>query len=402
MSFRTWREVDKALAAATGSVTPKQQKLGELAEMLIPPNSPKIVAAAMIRLALYEELNLLPALRPISEQYRTWLQSLQRQSDPSISPQTEEEADAWVTYLRLVRRRESLSELKINEGDIVETTAGEVAKVSSIGQEGRVYFKGGRGFGAWPDQISIVARKDEQSDSAIEARRQAENSAARHNASSGWSMAKCQDLSEFKTENIVSENDIAELEAVITTAKDESPIQKFLEENGHLLTTLLGGKERYCMPRKRLGGEYIPDFIIGDVDSLGFRWILIELETPRSGIYLTNGLQFDEKARKGISQVIDWRNWLSNNISYARQRRSEDGLGLFDIREKSDAVVMVGRRSKMPETKNAQRQEYRQSNNIHIHSYDWLLETLRGAIRHRGSPTSNPYLISREIVKRDN
>ena len=208
-------------------------------------------------------------------------------------------------------------------------------------------------------------------------------------------MAKRQDLSEFATENVVSEDDIAELENIITTAEDERPIQKFLEKNGHLLTALLGGNERYCLPQKRLGGEYVPDFIIGDVDSLGFRWVLIELETPRSGIYLKDSLQLDEKARKGISQVIDWRNWLSSNISYARQRRSENGLGLFDIREKADAVVLVGRRSQRPETKDAQRHEYRQSNNILIHSYDWLLETLCGAIRYQGPPASNPHLISR-------
>lgn len=138
----------------------------------------------------------------------------------------------------------------------------------------------------------------------------------------------------------------------------------------------------------------MPDFIIGDVDSLGVRWVLIELETPKSGIYLKNGDKLDNKARKGIDQVIEWRNWLSNNISYARKPRSDNGLGLFDIRENADTVVIVGRRSKMPKTKDAQRHEYRKSN-IQIHSYDWLLETLRGAIRHEGPTASNPHLIPR-------
>lgn len=257
------------------------------------------------------------------------------------------------------------------------------------------FLRGGRGFGSWPDLISVVARRDENSDSATEARRHAGNSAARRGVPSAWSTAKSQDLSEFTTENVVSEDDIAELEAVLTAAEDERPIQKFLEENGHLLTALLGGNERYCLPQKRLGGEYVPDFIIGDVDSLGVRWVLIELETSRSGMYLRNGLELDEKARKGNSQVIGWRNWLASNISYARQRRSENGLGLFDIREKADGVVLVGRRLQMPETNDAQRHESRQSNNIQIHSYDWLLETLRGAIRHQGPPASNSHLIPR-------
>lgn len=394
MPFKTWREADEALAASTGAVTPKQQELGKQADTLIAPHAPKIVAAVMLRLALAEELNL-PPQRPVSDRYESRLQILRRPSDPSISPHTDEEAEAWVTYLRLVRRRESLSELKLNEGDVVETKSGDLAEVSSIGQDGRVFFKGGRGFGAWPDLISVVARRDDNSESATAARRRARNAAARRAQISAWSMAKSQDLSEFTTEDIVSEDDIAELESVITTAEDERPIQKFLEENGHLLTALLGGTLRYCLPQKRLGVEYVPDFIIGDVDSLGVRWVLIELETPRSGIYLKDGLMLDEKARRGVSQVVAWRNWLSSDIAYARQRRSENGLGLFDIREQSDAIVLVGRRSLMPETKDAQRHEYRRSNNIQIHSYDWLLEELRGAIRHQGPPASNPHLISR-------
>ena len=395
MPFKTWHEADEVLAAATGTATLEQQELGKLADTLIPSNIPKIVAAAMLRLTLSEELNL-PPQRPVSGRYEARLQILQRSSDPLISPRTDEEAEAWVTYLRLMRRRESLSELKLNEGDIVKTVAGAIAEVASIGQDGRVYFRGGRGFGAWPDLISVIARRGDESDSAIKARQQAANLAARRASSSAWSVAKSQDLSEFVTEEAVSEDDIAELESVITAAEDERPIQKFLEENGHLLTALLRGTLRYCLPQKRLGGEYIPDFIIGDVDSLGVRWVLIELETPRSGIYLKGGLQFDEKARKGVSQVLDWRNWLSSNIAYARRRRSEDGLGLFDIREKSEAIILVGRRALMPETKDAQRHEYRQSNKIQIHSYDWLLETLRGAIRHQGPSATNPYLIHRE------
>jgi len=393
MAFRSWCEVDKVLAAATEPATSKQRELGQQANTHIPPQLPKIVAAAMLRLALAKELNL-PAASPVSDRCKLRLKILRRRSDGSIYPQTEEEAEAWVTYLRLVRRRESLSKLKLDEGDIVKTKDGELAEVSSIGQDGRVFFKGGRGFGTWPDLISVIARSDDDSASAAKTRRQAENAASRRNTPAKWSTVKSMDLSEFATANVVSEDDIAQLEVVITTAEDERPIQKFLQENGHLLTALMGGGERYCIPQQRIGAEYVPDFVIGDVDSIGVRWVLIELETPRSGIYLKSGDKLDQKAQKGIDQVIEWRNWLSSNISYARKPRSDNGLGLFDIRENSDAVVIVGRRSKMPRTKDAQRREYRKSN-IQIHSYDWLVETLRGAIRHEGPPGGNPYLISK-------
>jgi hypothetical protein len=392
MTFRTWSDAVKAIDGATGPATTKQLELARQAGVRIPNDIPKIVAAAKLRVALAEELNLPPA-RPFSDRYENRLDILHRPSDPPIAPQTEEEAYAWVEHLRLMRRRESLTELRINEGDVVKIKAGEVVQVSSIGPDGRVFFKGGLGSRAWPDVITVVARANDDSDVATEARREAANSTARRRSPSAWSLPRQADLSQFAIENEVSEDDIVELEAVITTAEDERPIQRFLEENGHVLTALLVGYERYCLPQKRLGSEFVSDFILGDVSSLGVRWVLVELETPRSGIYLKRGLQFDKYARKGTDQVIDWRNWLSSNISYARTPRSEGGLGLFDIREKSDAIVMVGRRSNMPETTDAKRFEYRQSSNIQIHTYDWLLDTLRGAIRHGGPPASNPYLI---------
>ena len=394
MSFRTWREAVESLTTATELTTPKQQELGRLADIEVSPNMPRIVAGATLRTALAGELNL-PAPHPVSDRQKFRLEILQRSSDTPILPQCDEEAEAWVTYLRLVQRREHLLRLEINEGDVIETKAGEIAEVSSVGQDGRVFFKGGQGFSSWPDLItSVLARRDEISDSATEIRRQAKNSAARHAASSEWSIAKSRDLAEFIIESRVSESDIAELERVISLAEDERDIQRFLEENPNLLTALLEGNERYCVPQKRLGAEYVPDFIIGDVNSLGFRWVLVELETPKSGIYLKSGLSLGKNARNGVDQIVNWRKWLSDNISYARQRRSENGLGLFDINESADALVLVGRRSQVPETKDAQRKEYYRSG-IRIHSYDWLLGALYGIIKHQGPPGYNPYLLSR-------
>ncbi len=397
MIFRSWSEVDKILAEKTDLATPEQRRLGDLADKSIPPSTPKIIAAALLRIAYAEELDL-PSPRPGCDRYEERLQSLHRPSDPPVLIQTgtEEEEEAWVRYLRFVRRRESLFRLKLNSGDIVQTKYEQIVEVSSIDQDGRVFFKGGKGFRSWPDLLSVVARKNEKSSTAIEARRQAENFAARRSTSSGWSEAKHEDLAEFATKDVVSEDDITELESIITRAKDERPIQKFLEDNAHVLTSLLTGNDRYCLPQKRLGSEYIPDFIIGDVDSLGIRWILVELETPRSGIYLKKGLELDKEARKGINQITHWRDWIANNIAYAHQRRSEDGLGLFDIRERTEAIVLVGRKALMPRTKDAVRRTHRQSEDIHIHTYDWLIRTLHGVVQHSGPPALNRQLIPRK------
>jgi hypothetical protein len=394
MVFKTWQEADKALEVSTGPATSRQNEIAKQIGIEISPDVPTLVFAAILKVSLATELDL-PEPSAMSDRYEDRLFKLLRPYDTFFSPKTDEEAYAWVKHLRLVRRRENLSALELKEGDIVITSVGEVAEVSSIGHEGRVFFKGGRGFGAWPDQIEIEARSGDDSDLARTARRRAENLVSRRETSSTWSVARSNDLSRFITKNYVSDDDIVELESIVACAEDERPIQEFLENNPHLLTALLGGNDRYCIPQKRLGGEYVPDFIIGDVDSLGFRWVLVELETPRSGIYLKDGENPDAPTRTGANQIISWRNWLSDNIAYARQRRSENGLGLFDVREKSDGLVLVGQRSLMPETKDAIRQEYRQSNNIRIHSYNWLIDILQSISRHLGPPATNPHLIHR-------
>jgi hypothetical protein len=390
MSFNNWQDACKNLASAIEPFTAKQQQLSKKANITIGPKTPKIVAAALLQLGLSEELNLASA-SPVSAGSKGRIKALRKKSDPKIHPSAEEEARAWVAYLYLLRRKESLERLKLTEGDVVKTESGIIAEVSSINLEGRVFFKGGRGFCSWPDLLTVLARQGSKSKYL----QQAQNTASRVSSDSAWSEAKNKELRDFVSEKTLDEYEIDELEAIISSAKDERPIQKYLENNVHILTSLLGGNTRFCIPQKRLGGEYVPDFIIGDVNSLGIRWVLVELETPRSGIYLENGQELDKNTRKGVSQIVTWRTWLSDNLSYARQAKSKNGLSLFDIREKSDALVIVGRRSRMPNTNEAHRIEYRQSSNIQIHTYDWLLEQMRGIIKYQGVPATNPYLIPR-------
>jgi hypothetical protein len=219
MTFRTWSDAVEAIDEATAPATNKQLQLAKQAGLRIPEDMPKIIAAAKLRIALPEELNL-PHARPVNDRYENRLNILRRPSDPPIEPQTDEEAYAWVEHFRLMRRRESLAKLRISEGDLVKTSAGELAQVSSIGPDGCVFFKGGLGSRAWPDTITVVARANDESNEATEARRQAANSAARRRSPSAWSLPRQAELSQFAMQDEVSEDDIVELEAVITTAGD--------------------------------------------------------------------------------------------------------------------------------------------------------------------------------------
>jgi Domain of unknown function (DUF4263) len=389
--YDCWSGAAGALAEALGRATPAQRKLGEANGLSIPEQTPRIVAAALLKQRLSSLLDL-PESPPMSEPQGKLLAALRRTSDPSISPQTREEASAWIECLLMQRRLEAIRELKLGRGDLV-SEGNAVREVSSIGGEGRVHFKGGMGAGAWPDVLSVVARAGDSALSAEAARQQARNASARRQSVRAWSLAKRRDLEEFRTTQVPTNDDVDALELIIDSARDERPIQKHLQENPHVLAALLGGSERYCYPQKKLGAEYIPDFIIGDVDSTGIQWLLVELETPASGVYLKNDSQLENHARKGVQQVYDWRSWLADQVAYARAPRADSGLGLFDIREKTPGLVLVGRRALMPHDKHAARVDLTQNSDIDVHTYDWLLERLRGAVGYVGPSALNRYAV---------
>lgn len=393
MPFDSWRDAVQVLEEATGPATPEQLELARRTGVEVKSDTPRIIAAAQLRSALAKELYL-SADEPVREWTKVQLGILQQATGLSCAPANEEEGEAWVSHLRLVQRLKSLEEQKPSQGDVVHTAAGEPAVISSIGEDGRVYFKGGRGFGAWPDQLSIVARAGDIGE-AKWVYREAENWAAQRTGTVAWSSAKSQELSEFLITTPLSDSDIDELQHVIDRADDERPIQELLEWHTHLLAALVSGQERYCISKKRLGAEYVPDFMIGSVDSLGIYWVFVELETPRSSIYQKNGWQLGAATRKGVSQIVEWRGWVTENLAYARRRITENGLGLFDIRPNSEGVVLVGRRSTLADTKESARHELRESSRIHVHSYDWLIEALTHTLQYTGLPMLNRYLVSR-------
>lgn len=393
MSKKTWSEVVGTIRQLLDTATSDQLRLLDLLGLKISKDMPRLVVAAKLRDYLAKDIALPVPTEPGTRELAR-IKFLKQVHDGDIDPQSRSEADAWVDHLRLLRRVEHLERIMIEAGDIVEIpTEGRLAEVSSIGEDGRVYFKGGHGAGSWPDLLVVRARQDDNSSAAEELRANARNCASR---TALWSEAKNKELVSYEVKEHATEVEIDLLEQVICTANDEKPIQKYLEENPHLLTSLLGGKSRFCIPQKRLGSEYIPDFLISDTDSLGISWVLIELETPKSAIYLQTSDQLDEYTRKGVAQIQEWREWLTSNIAYARNKRSDNGLGLFDIRPSSRAVVIVGRRAYLRETKEVARNQLRENENIHIHTYDWLLEQLRGALCFTGLPIFNPYLFQPE------
>jgi hypothetical protein len=94
-------------------------------------------------------------------------------------------------------------------------------------------------------------------------------------------------------------------------------------------------------------------------------------------------------ARRGVTQIKEWREWLQNNLDMARRPVSQDGLGLIDIRPMSEGLVLVGRRALLNDNSGAVRNPFREQNAIRIHTYDWFVEPLFGIVEYVGPPRTS-------------
>jgi hypothetical protein len=72
-----------------------------------------------------------------------------------------------------------------------------------------------------------------------------------------------------------------ELEQLINTSENERPIQQFMREHTCVIAIAHYPHGRWIFPHPRLGGgPHIPDFLYCDRNSLGLRYVIIELESP--------------------------------------------------------------------------------------------------------------------------
>jgi Domain of unknown function (DUF4263) len=167
----------------------------------------------------------------------------------------------------------------------------------------------------------------------------------------------------------------SELQQIIETAQDERPVQKYCELNPVLLVPFLGGVDRgWVFGRPKLGAEFVPDFMLGFLDSAGYHWHLIELENPRFAA-LTRQAEQNAKLTHAVQQILDWRIWLRRNVQYAQTQ-----LGYLDLDAEFDSSIVMGRRQEM--TRN-QRDRYRElsRDRITIMTYDRFFERIASILK---------------------
>ena len=394
MVFRDWRAAVKFLDQQTKSASASQRALAGHLGARLPANTPRIVASAKLRGWLADDLRLPNGDSGVPEwlleQLAATTKALGRKRLPTYENLAE--AEAWLEHFDLCNNLASIRQLQVAEGDLV-LHLGKPQLVSSIDRQGRIWFKGGRGSRAWATSVERVPGSLDPHD----LRRQAKNRIAAAGPNEP-SQARVHDLRESLVDrHSVRPSQLKSLRDVVDRAEDESPIQAFLEKNPELLAPLLRGPHSFVMCQPRLADEYVPDFVLGDVDSNGFRWVLMEIETPRSETVLKTKNEFDVKARAGVSQIMEWREWLKNNLAKARELQSRGGTGLASIDPSPDGLVVVGRRDQLRQPRaSVLRNQTWENNRIQVITYDRLIELIEGSLKKPDSPVYNDFILARE------
>ena len=386
MAFSNWQDVARLLREQTRTVTAKQAAIGKACRVPLKPRTPARVAAVQLRIAMADSL-FEPESPPPTDTQLAYLRDLAAQVDrraPGGVP-SRALAEAWIDVFLSQRALRSLQRLKPRPGDLVAPTDGPdtaVDEVISLNRDGRVNFRGGRGAGARPHRLRIVARKDAQ---GVDAKRASETAANRRALRTRLSGPPTEQrlaaLIPFAVRDGATTSDVSRLRDIVEDARDERPIQQLLAERPGLLAGLSANSfGAFLKPLPRLGAEYVPDFVLAIADSAGIHYTLVELESPRARLSLNNG-QFAAKAREAIAQIEGWREWLKNNLAYAQRSPDDDGLGLPEIRPESPGLILIGRREHAVALSRISRQRARENQQLLIHTYDWLIEVSNPARR---------------------
>src|SRR5207302_659004 len=102
-----------------------------------------------------------------------------------------------------------------------------------------------------------------------------------------------------------------------------------------------------------------------------------ELESPRA-LPFTKAGDPSATLNHEIRQILNWRTWLTHNLSYATRPESENGLGLSKLPPDVEGLILIGRRSALSNADNGLRAQMSHDLNIAIHTYDYIPDVTRG------------------------
>jgi hypothetical protein len=167
MTHASWTPVVVALEQRIAA------PIAELIEVAVRLEIPTTEASPAMVLAATIQDKLDPILwghlsRPPSEAQVKYLTSLAEEAGESMpTPSSAAVTGAWIDVFLARRTIDALHTLKLQRGDVVDHRRLHEEKalvrrvvVSSLGDDGLVYFRGGNGQCGWPSALRLVARAD--------------------------------------------------------------------------------------------------------------------------------------------------------------------------------------------------------------------------------------------------
>jgi hypothetical protein len=158
------------------------------------------------------------------------------------------------------------------------------------------------------------------------------------------------------------------------TALLEPAYQRFLEAHAGLFFSRPTGTH-IVLSKPEMGADHVPDLVVvSDNQSYGFKYELIELESPHDRAFTSKGRQ-SAKLTDALQQVEDWQRWLEKHVDLGRELFPSKAYMLWGDPQISYKVV-IGRRADMGRN-NEVRLQKSAKYNCSIRSFDHLTDQLR-------------------------
>lgn len=158
----------------------------------------------------------------------------------------------------------------------------------------------------------------------------------------------------------ILEQRVEELKNLLIGEVDEEKLQSFLKQNPFLLKPASD-----AIPKKKLGEDFITDFVLLNILDQGPIYTLVELEKSTHSI-LTKDYILTSAVNHAIKQTREWDVWLEKNKAYLQ--------GKLHGFESPQFLIVIGRTQGMTEIEKTYLRSYnREYKNLTIISYDDLI-----------------------------
>lgn len=175
----------------------------------------------------------------------------------------------------------------------------------------------------------------------------------------------------------ISRRLISDFEALLDQDLQEESYQLFLSKHPVFIDPLAVE----TISKQKLGIEFVTDFVIRRYDN---RYSLIEIERPQDSLF-TKGGDFTARFTHAFGQVLDFQQWVEENIAYAQK--------LLPGIASPTGVLIMGRREDMSDRNRAKLHRLSvNTNHVEILTFDDLVQNallLYKSMFHEGQITKS-------------